>query len=140
MYRSILTFVKYDNFKREKYLFFSLFRNFKSNVEFKPYQNKKVKDLKLILNRNTDCKPFQKLIDKVVFEDYNESNIDKNMINDLFVLIKKGIPLYNFHDNFETNLSLGYGYALLGYFFLRLYDPITFKPLPFKITYIQPQS
>lgn len=129
-YRGILTFCSFAE-KEVKEIFFSLFPYFKGNTAFTPYRGKGKKKLKLGLSRNNHLSDHQKLIDRVVFTDFEITIKDREEINKIKHEFLKGIPFYNFNGNFELDLSLGYGYALLGYFFLRLHDPLKFKKLSY---------
>lgn len=130
-YRGILTFCSFESNKSEKELFFRLFSDFKGNRVFFPFRNKPGKVFELDLSRNKNLSDHQKLIDRVVFTDSEITIKDREEINKIKDDFLKGMPFRNFKDNFELDLSLGYGYALLGYFFLRLHDPTTFQKLPY---------
>ena len=84
-----------------------------------------------IIKRNSFTE-FHKIIDKVVGSDYDLSDIEKNIVNDSINDLKEGKPFLNFHGNEEMCLDIVNGYALLGYFFLRLHDKQKFQPLSFQ--------
>jgi hypothetical protein len=73
------------------------------------------------------------IIDKVVSRDFVLDDCEKETIYSFIIDLREEKPFVNFHGNEEMCLSIKYGYALLGYFFLRLFDKKKFKPLPFQI-------
>ena len=78
--------------------------------------------------------PILDLIDKVVFTDGNLSDDEKELSKLLLTEITNGKVFENFINNSEPNMSLGYGYSLLGYFFLRLHSPLEFPRINAEIT------
>jgi hypothetical protein len=81
---------------------------------------------------------FQSVIDKIISNDFfqlsnNELKVIDEMLTNYFDVER---PFGNALGTDEFCATIKDGYACLGYFFLRLYDPITFKALPFKITYV----
>lgn len=91
-------------------------------------------EIKRSLNAWKDSK--FRVIDKVVFTNSDITNDDKIIINELmseYFDVER--PFGNALGTDEFCASICDGYALLGYCFLRLYDSITFKRLPYKVTY-----
>lgn len=84
--------------------------------------------------------PILDLIDKVVFADCNLNYDEKELSKILLSEITNGKVFENFISNSEPNMSLGYGYSLLGYFFLRLHSPLEFPSINAEIAIIKPEG
>ncbi len=85
----------------------------------------------MITQRN-NLSELHKIIDKVVSTDFLLSSYETDIINSAIQNLKEEKPFVNFFGNEEMCLSISNGYALLGYFFLRLHDKGAFPPLPFQ--------
>jgi hypothetical protein len=93
-------------------------------------------DIKRQVNQKVDLE-LMNLIIKVLTSDYKYLTLsysEKVLVNDFInnnILIEKPTEKVNGSEEFVPTFN--YGKAFLGYFFLRLYDPYKFEPIPLKV-------